>query len=157
MAESLFHLVPEIREAEKYFDVSLDDIESEIFKNGEFDLECEQSLKLRDGTTKFYNLRLNIKCNPKYPESWATALKLHATRIDGIDWEAKFTVVQGDDAKGWHRHEWNVAEQHALQKTQIKGFDNANTTRDFILRALKVFRVRLNAASAYASGYLQFN
>lgn len=141
---NLFHLVPQIRGEEKYFDVSRQEIERELRSSGNYEnySQCE----LDDGGTPVTaKLRLNISCKGGAP-TWSVALKLHSIRIDGIDHEPRFRASDGTPARGWHRHLWDSTECNAERlKEPLNGFHRkVSSIDDFLISAFQEMCILLN-------------
>lgn len=158
MATDYFFLVERIVSEKKYFDISRDEILRQLESKGEADLEAEHTTADDYANPHTVILRLNIHCkHPNYWQGWTIALKLHNTRIDGFDWEARF--VGTDDAlhSGWHRHVWDhksvSAEKH---KVPVDDFGGIRSREEFLIRALKLFHIELSATD-YESDPLPFS
>ncbi|HEX3154465.1 MAG TPA: hypothetical protein VHV32_07550 [Candidatus Angelobacter sp.] len=151
MAQDLFHLAARVIADVKWFACSINDIERELNdENGECEKECEHSIPDEFGNEAIVTLRLNINCKSKYPQGWTIALKMHGTRIDGIDWHATFTDPEGQKHNGWHRHHYNAKAKTADHtRYPVQGFDNldgdAMGRYRFLIRALKEMRMTLDA------------
>ena len=102
-------------------------------------------------------LRLNIHCkHHDYAEGWTIALKLHNTRIDGFDWEPKFSDMDGTIHAGWHRHVWDHKTSSAEKnKIPVKDFDGVTSREEFLIRALKSMDIDLSATD-YGTDLLPF-
>jgi hypothetical protein len=142
-----FFLVPQIVEDEKYFDVSVAEIVRSLNSPaGKFDRTEEHATTDEYGVDYRVVLRLNINCQSKIPEGWAVALKLHKSRIDGIDYESTFTASGGTRGVGWHRHQWNQRQQSAGRtKIATTDFDGVDSREQFVTRAFSVMRIRVSA------------
>lgn len=127
-----FFFAERIRAEEKYFDMSLSEIERTLLHHGRLECDCEHYID-RGG---IFEIRLNLYTKSPLPISWSASLKLHRKRIDGIDYETRFkTTDQGGEwASGWHRHEWDRIAQSADRR-------KASTDR-FQLWAAERSRVR---------------
>lgn len=142
MLQDSFFLVERIRAGSKYFDISIEEILRDLEnEGGKSEYESELDLP---GVDDSIPLRLNIRC--KGPaNSWTIALKLHGTRIDGIDWEARYTDVQGQAMRGWHRHLYDDKSKSAMSmKAQVEGFDDISDKRQFLVRTFKLMKILLN-------------
>jgi hypothetical protein len=148
MRRPLFHLVDQIVRIEKYFDVSRLTIEHILSTAGKYEITTDCELTDEDGTITAAELRLNIAAaRPDIPSCWQMALKLHRTRIDGIDYEAKYTTIDGTIAHGWHRHRWIASEDSAERgKVPAAELDGVETREQFLIRGLSLLRIRLNKA-----------
>jgi hypothetical protein len=147
MASNNFYLVPQIRAEDKYFDVNVQEIlRSVLAPSGKFDLKEEHATKDEFGIDCRVLLRLNVNCQSKVVEGWTIALKMHDERIDGFDWEAEFTTVEGNIGRGWHRHQWSQREQSA-KHAKIPAPDLAGTDarEQFLIRTLSMMRIKTNA------------
>lgn len=142
-ARALLQWADEMRAAEKYFDVSLPEIERQLTATGCWELTCEQEVTDENGETVAAVLRLNISCKSRHPAGWTIALKLCKERIDGIDRENRYDAMDGTEKSGWHRHVWDSRTQSAKEgKQPIQGFDDPRLTRsDFLVRAFSAMRV----------------
>jgi hypothetical protein len=147
MASNNFFLVPQIVADEKYFDVSVQEIlRAVLSSSGKFDRIEEHPTQDEYGTDFRIIIRLNINCQSRVPEGWTTALKLHNERIDGIDWESKFQRGDGSIGHGWHRHQWNQRTQSSKHlKIPVPDFNGIDAREQFLIRALSVMRIRVNA------------
>ena len=87
--------VEQIRDAEKYFPVSQDEIVSSLCTDGRFESKCDH---YRNGDGPF-GLRLNLYARSSYPTSWTASLKLNKQRIDCIDHESWFWTTDGRGRK----------------------------------------------------------
>lgn len=144
-ARNLFYLVDRLRAEEKYFDVSRDAIERDLRASGYCEISCEHTVE-DDGGILDVVLRLNLSCRASLPQCWSAALKLHATRIDGIDHEARFTSSDGTVGHGWHRHGWDNSKCNAEHiKHHLDGFDKGLSNRSkFLIKTCQEMRIRLN-------------
>jgi len=141
-----FHLVPKIREESKYFDVSQAAMCQRLIdkKYGEFTAE-HQTGDL-DGTTVYFDLRLNISCKAPQVEGWAVSIKLHGQRIDGVDHHAVYDAEGGNRAHGWHRHGWDTgAQSDNIVRAPIEGFEDVRDIETFVRRVCKTLKVKTNA------------
>jgi hypothetical protein len=136
----------------KWFACSMTDIEHELNdENGECEKECEHAIPDDFGNEAVATIRLNINCKSEYPQGWTISLKMHDTRIDGIDWHATFTDPQGVKHKGWHRHQYDAKSKTADHaRYPVQGFEelegDAMGRYRFLVRALKQMRVTLDTA-----------
>lgn len=158
MRRPLFHLVDQIVRAEKYFDVSREQIERVLSTTGKCEVTTDCDLTDEDGRTITAELRLNIAAaRSDMPISWGMALKLHKTRIDGIDHESRYTTKDGTLSRGWHRHQWIAAEDSAERgKMPIADFDSIQSRDQFLIRGLSLLRIRLSKAD-HGTDFLPFN
>jgi hypothetical protein len=147
MASNNFFLVPQIVADAKYFDVSAAEIVRSLrAPAGKFDLKAEHETKDEYNIDFRVIIRLNINCQSAEPEGWTIALKLHDERIDGFDWESRFTAADGTAAHGWHRHRWDQRAQSAkATKLPARDFDAIDAREQFLIRALSLMRITLNA------------
>lgn len=147
MASNNFFLVPQIVADDKYFDVSAAEIiRALLAPSGKFDQTEEHETKDEYNVDFRIIIRLNINCQSKVPEGWTIALKLHNERIDGIDWESEFTAADGSTGHGWHRHEWSQQAQSAKhRKIPVPDFAGIEAREQFLIRALSIMRIKLNA------------
>ena len=140
-----FCFTERIRTEEKYFDVSLSEVERTLTDSGRLECTCEHHVN----GGGLFALKLNLYTRSSLPTSWSAALKLNRTRIDGIDHESRFRTADrhGEWASGWHRHQWDrttrSAERH---KCPLPGFGSGQLgIRDFVLRVASELRIRLNS------------
>ena len=140
-----FHLADRVRKEEKYFDVSLGEIERQLSRAGAFESVCEHDTE-DDSEAVSLELKLNLYARSKITNSWTASLKLHGVRIDGIDYESRFETEEGDPASGWHRHQWDDVEKSAeKRKLLLDGFGNGlSGIRAFVIRVAKELGIRLN-------------
>ena len=158
MPTNYFFLVESIVAEKKYFDTSRRELVRELENKGAADIETEHTTTDDYSSPHTVILRLNIHCkHPNYVEGWTIALKLHNTRIDGFDWEAKFLGIDGETHPGWHRHVWNHKRQSAERsKVPIGDFAGVKSREEFLIRALKLLRIELSARD-YGSDLLPFS
>jgi hypothetical protein len=157
MPTDYFSLVEKIVGERKYFDISRSELVRMLETGGEADVDTEHR------TTDDYSnecsvvLRLNVHCkHPTHVEGWTIALKLHNTRIDGFDCELKFLSQDGSMNSGWHRHVWdNKLGSAERNKDPVKDFDGVGSREEFLVRALKLFRIDLSATD-YGTDELPF-
>jgi hypothetical protein len=143
MPREYFHLVPRIVEEEKYFDVSRAEIQRELETRGEFGIETFHELN-DDGEQVTVTLDLRISYKNGYG-GWSVALLLHNERVDGIDFEARYTSMDDQSCSGWHRHCWNEAAKEAkTQKKPLTDLDGIDNLEDFLIRIFATLRIRLN-------------
>lgn len=156
MTTNMFFLVPRIVTEEKYFNVSRAEILRCLAKDGEFDLSTEHTFSDGDISLPAVVLRVNITGRGSIPQSWSIALKLHDTRIDGIDWESRFTAQDGTIGSGWHRHCWDE-KQTSAEKNKIPVGDLTGdlSKEEFLIRALSILRITLSG-NDNGSDELQF-
>jgi hypothetical protein len=141
---------------EKYFNVSRDEILRCLARDGQFDLCEEHTISDGAGTPYTVVLRLNISGRGSIAHSWTVALKLHDTRIDGIDWESRFQVPDGNMGSGWHRHARNEKQLSAEKnKYPVGDLTEYLAKEEFLIRALKIMRITLSA-NDNGSDKLQF-
>ena len=83
-----------IRADKKYFPISVEQIERDLNAVGHLDCfadyECDD-----EGSAIGTRLRLNISAPTEMRSSWKMALKLHNTRIDGIDYHEWLPMPNG--------------------------------------------------------------
>ena len=140
-----FHLVERIRNEEKYFDVSLREIEQVLSADGCLEWVCEHYV---NGQHDPMVLKLNLSTKrPDIPISWSAALKLHGIRIDCIDHEPNFRIADRSrvEESGWHRHLWDANELNAdRRKRPLIDFDGGGLDiRSFVLRVASELRICL--------------
>ena len=146
MPRDYFHLVQRIVEAEKYFDVSRAEIQRELEQSGEFAVETYLELDDGNGERVTVTIDLRISYKDGY-RGWSAALLLHSERVDGIDFEARYTDVNGNPCSGWHRHLWNPETREAkIGKQPIGDLDDVNGCEEFLIRIFGLLRIRLNQA-----------
>jgi hypothetical protein len=151
-----FHLVERIRSEQKYFDISRDEIETELYAGDSCEAYCSHEMD-DNGEVVYPELRLNVK-RRKQGRRWSVALKLHDTRIDGIDFESKFDLPNGSQARGWHRHEWD-AKANSAERLKIPLGDFGGeilSAEEFLIRAFSELRILLNSRNA-GNSRLQFS
>jgi hypothetical protein len=158
MPADYFFLVQKIVAEKKYFDTSRSEIVRELERKGEADIETEHATTDDYSNVQTVILRLNIHCkHPNYVEGWTIALKLHNTRIDGFDWEARFLGADSAIHTGWHRHMWDdKVESAERSKIPIGDFAGVKSREEFLIRALKLLRIDLSATD-YGSDLLPFS
>ena len=158
MRRALFDYVEQIRKAEKYFGVSPGRIARELAAAGRCEVTAVHEWVDDNGEQLAAELRLNMSGRVEYPHTWKVALKLHRTRIDGIDFEPKFQRLDGSIGRGWHRHRWNPAEDSAERdKVPIKDFDTARNREQFLVRAMNILRITLDQSSDGENNDLPFD
>lgn len=140
-----FYLADRVREEEKYFGISLSEIERQLTRAGVFEGVCEHDIE-DDGEAISLELRFNLCARSKITNSWTASLKLHGIRIDGVDYESRFTTEDGSLASGWHRHQWDsVAKDAEKKKVLLSGFGKGLTgVSAFVIRVTKELRIRLD-------------
>src|ERR1041385_6875099 len=136
MPQLLFHLVGTIVASRKYFDVSRDEIVRALIDDGEYETYADFPLEGKGAGADSVPLRLNIHCG-KYVQAWTISLKLHLTRLDGIDYQTRYYDSAGKLRKGWHRNGWNTEDEEANRHEPIKGFDDVESIDQFLIRAFK--------------------
>ncbi len=140
-----FRLVERIRAEEKYFDVSLREIEDALSAEGCFECACEHSADGRDDPLV---LRFNLRTRREdTPTAWTASLKLHGEPIDCIDWERRFRTADNGPANesGWHRHLWDAdALSSKRRKRPLGDFaGDGLDIRRFVIRAASEMRILL--------------
>jgi hypothetical protein len=157
MPTNYFSLVQRIVAEEKYFNISRSELVRQLEAEGEADIETEHHTSDDYANACTVVLRLNIHCkHPNYVEGWTIALKLHNTRIDGLDCEAKFFGTDEAIHAGWHRHVWDHKMSSAeKRKTPVRDFDGVRSREEFLIRALKLLRIDLSATD-YGTDLLPF-
>lgn len=141
-----FFLASTIVAAEKYIDISRDEIERTLSdENGEFDYDWEETVLDDLGNEHVVTLKLNINCKSQLMVSWSISLKLHQIRIDGIDWHSVYTDPNGDRQNGWHRHRFDPKKQRADgQRWPTKALDQMSNRTQFLIRTLSEMNIRLS-------------
>lgn len=125
MPTDFFFLAAQIVAEKKYFNCSLGDILQQLQADDYCEMETEHHTKDDYSTVHPVVLRLNISCkNQSNTTSWSVALKLHNTRIDGIDNEPIYPGMDGMLHEGWHRHVWNHRQQSA-ERSKVPVLDLA--------------------------------
>lgn len=158
MRQPLFDHVEQIRAEVKYFAVAQDRIERELASVGRCEVIAVHEFVDENGQQRAAELRLNMSGRVEYPHTWKVVLKLHKTRIDGIDFETKFTACDGTIGHGWHRHRWNRAEDSAeREKVPVRDFDSAYKRSQFLTRAMNTLRVRLSKSDDVETDDLRFD
>jgi len=142
MIQDYFFLAEKIRADSKYFDVSIEEILRDLEnEGGKFEYECEH---MPIGVEYSVPLRLNVRCKGPV-NSWTIALKLHCIRIDGVDWEARYTGAQGQSMCGWHRHMFDDKSKSAENlKASVEGFNDISDKKQFLFRTFKLRKILLN-------------
>jgi len=147
MAKALFHLVDQIRAAEKYCDASRDDIRRMLIPAGKCHLPVEVDV-LDGNETLTVELKLNINTKSEMALAWTMSIKLHDWLIDCLDYEEKYRTHDGEIGRGWHRHGWDPNDETAKHlKIPASEVGDISTHDDFLLRGFSVFRLRVNAVS----------
>jgi hypothetical protein len=141
-----FGHVAKIVATDKYFDISLPELVRIIGETREGELLCDYDLSaIAPMGPDQVRLRLNISCaHPKYVEGWTVSLKMHKTRIDGIDYQPRYYDPRGVRHCGWHRNVWNGNDEAANEHQPLEGFDDINSIEQFLIRSFKVMRITLN-------------
>lgn len=143
MAREFFHLVEHIVAEEKYFEVSRQEIARELARCGEFGIEGYIDLT-DDGEEVSIPVELRISYR-NGRSGWHIVLLLHKERIDGIDFEQRYTDMEGGTRSGWHRHQWNPDTKEAkIFKQPVTDLDDVETVDEFLIRVCALLRVRLN-------------
>ena len=142
-AADKFFLVPKIVAAEKYIDISRDEIERTMNEqNGEFDIDWEEVVVDDFAVEHEVTLKLNISCRSQLMEGWSVALKLHGIRIDGIDWHNRFRDPEGNTHHGWHRHRFDQKARSANNcRWPTAVLDGASDRTQFLIRTLKELNI----------------
>lgn len=155
MPNDYFHLAATIVEADKYFDISLAEIERELVSSGKFSHDTELVVDDNgDETAVNISIRLSWSTNPS---SWSVAVLLHQKRIDCIDHEHKFCDIHGNLRSGWHRHTWDEnLSSCEQQKVAIADLDGIQDIQRFLTIAFNLMRVTLNR-NDYGSNELFIN
>jgi hypothetical protein len=147
---NLLALAERFRLADKYFDVSLAEIERRLDADGgEYECRSEVDVLGEDGAPIAAELRLNINCRSAIRITWSVSIKLHRIRIDCIDHERRFPIGDRAFGSGWHRHTWDAqrgdCENRDRGKQPLSGFsDHLESRAEFLLRVFKELRVLLN-------------
>lgn len=145
MRKPLFQYVGQILASEKYFDIGRGDIIHLLAQKGEHEFITEHDVTEDNGTTTTTALRLNITTRAEIRESWSVSIKLHGIRIDCIDHEPAYRMLDGSKAAGWHRHIWNPsqdsADKHKVPAPAIDGFRDRN---EFLIRVFSEMKILLN-------------
>jgi hypothetical protein len=150
-----FHLVAEIREEEKYFDISLNEIERQLRHSNKFKFEGELILT-DDGEEVTIPVSLHIGSTDGCT-AWTVAITLHNERVDCIDYEKYYSGASGAKESGWHRHEWDAASQNCeILKVPSADLAEEMELRDFLVRSFQLMRILLNAED-HGNYELQFN
>ena len=143
----MFHLVERIRADPKYFPVSVDEIDRELRASGHFDCFGDYECPDEDGTIVSTRLRLNVTASVKHIVAWKIAIKMHETRIDGIDHEEWITREDGTRGPGgWHRHAWDPRARNAdRRKVLLPGFDKGVwSVKMFLVKSFRELRIEVN-------------
>jgi hypothetical protein len=146
MASNNFFLVPQIVASDKYFDVSMAEINRALIgSSGKFDRAEEQTITDEYGVDHEVLVKINVNCQSVVPEGWTIALKVHKERVDGFDHEPEFDAIDGTKASGWHRHQWDQRQQTAKYiKIPISDFDGVDSREQFVIRAFNLMRIKVN-------------
>ncbi len=148
MRRELFDYVHKIRAADKYFDVSLQEIQRALLVQGKCDIYGEVDIEDENGLPVTASLRLNIAGGADRPlTSWSLALKLHNVRIDGVDHEFRFDMPDGTFGHGWHRHQWNASDESA-ERHKLPVGDHLQRLSDghgFLVRSLTLLNIQMNS------------
>lgn len=152
---SFLHLAEQIRSEDKYFNNSRLEVANRIFANDQIELETEHST-VSDGGQVWVPIKLAIAVRQR--KYWSAALILQQVRIDGIDWQPAYPLVDGTVGRGWHRHEWNPDEQHARIHVPLPDSFGVGlrTVNDFLIRMSSSMRITWNASDAGFSDELPF-
>ena len=139
-----FHLVPQICGAQKYFDISLNEIERQLGHSNKFRFEGELILE-DDGEEVTIPIHLHIGATNGCT-AWTASITLHNERIDCIDHEKTFWSMNGTKESGWHRHIWDVdAKSCKTPKIPLPDFAEDMSLHDFLVRSFQLMGVLLNA------------
>lgn len=150
-----FHLVPEIRGAQKYFDISLNEIERQLGHSHKFRFDGELILE-HDGEELTIPVHLHIS-STNGCMAWHVSITLHNRRIDCIDHEKTFVSNAGNKASGWHRHIWDEGAQSCeMPKLPLPDLLEDMELHDFLVRSFQIMGVLLNAED-HGNYELQFN
>jgi hypothetical protein len=146
MVRNYFHLVPRVLESGFYCDVSRDEIERYLYKEGEFDRSFTVPVVDENGDDAEVNIRLILQRNGSRLNQLSVALLLHDTRIGGIDWEGRFQDCDGKRRSGWHRHVWDERVRNAeSRKIALDDFESSFTdVRGFLMRAVEELKIALS-------------
>lgn len=147
---NLLHLAEQFREVDKFFDVSLAEIDRQLGRQGEAEYRADSEVYDENGSRVGAEVRLNINCESPRRTGWSVSVKLHQIRIDCIDWEGWFNIAPGKRGVGWHRHTWDRnagdAENSGFGKQPVIGLDDETISRsEFLTRVFKEMRVLLNS------------
>lgn len=139
-----FHLVPQIRGAQKYFDISLSEIERQLEHSQKFRFEGELTLE-HDGEELTIPIQLNIGATNGC-SAWAMSITLHNERIDCVDHEKTFLSMDGTKESGWHRHIWDTnAKSCKTPKVPLPDLAEDMSIHEFLVRSFQLMGVLLNA------------
>ncbi|MGB8061099.1 MAG: hypothetical protein WCF26_04340 [Candidatus Sulfotelmatobacter sp.] len=141
-----FFLAPTIVAAEKYIDISRDEIERALDEeNSEFDYDWEETITDDLNTEHVVTLKLNINCKSRLMISWSISLKLHQIRIDGIDRHSRYSDREGNIHEGWHRHRFDPRKQRADdQRWPTNVLQGASERTQFLIRTLKEMNISVS-------------
>jgi len=141
-----FFLVPTIITAEKYIDISRQEIERALDEeNGEFSFDWEETVTDELNVEHDVTLQLNLNCKSPLTISWSISLKLHQIRIDGIDWHGTYRDPDGNKHQGWHRHKFDMRKQSADgQRWPTKALEGTFDRTRFLIRTLKEMNIALS-------------
>ena len=147
---NLLPLAERFRQAEKYFDVSLAEIERKLDADGgEYECRAEVEILGVDEEPVAAELKLNINCKSSIWATWSVSIKLHKITIDCIDHEQRFPTGGSTFGAGWHRHSWDEksgdCENKHAGKIPLQGFtDHCQSRASFLIWVLKELRALLN-------------
>jgi len=124
-----------------YCDVSRAEIERYLSKDGTFDREFEIPVDDGDGEVVVI-VRVVVQRGGGGVETTSIALLVHNTRVACIDFEARFKDIDGKQARGWHKHEWDPRERTAdYRKIPLDGFGPFDSASEFLIRAAEELKV----------------
>jgi hypothetical protein len=137
------HLIEQIRAEQKYFNYSRLEVAARVNAERVADIECEHPTMSESGPVDV-PLRLVVARRRKY---WSVALMLHGMRVDGIDWLPSYPCEDGTTGSGWHRHQWDDADENADVHVALSpNFgDGINYVEDFLIRISQEMRIAWSA------------
>jgi len=148
VAKEYFHLVEAVRLADKWFDVSIQEIVRQFHAVGKLEVHGDVDvIDPNSGSVETVPVRLKASGNAEYSISWDLALLLHNVRIDGFGWEGMPfpDILKGGECKGWHRHIWNPATGNADGKTCVDIYEvPLLSVEDFAIWGLRAMNVGFN-------------
>lgn len=137
MPNDYFHLVPAIRDEQKYFDISLAEIVREV-SHVKIAMSSELVI-VQEGVE--LTIPISLRASKQ-----SVALLLHDIRFDCIDHEARFEDCNGEKRNGWHRHVWDGTVRNCEKgKIHLPDFADDLPLEEVLRRSLSLMSVVLNA------------
>jgi hypothetical protein len=92
-------------------------------------------------------LRLKIRCRKNVPFCWQMAVVLYSSSVDGridcIDFEHQFEDVNGQLCSGFHRHEWDQADNSCERRKVALPTFNPPDVAEFIRQGFELMNIKL--------------